>query len=61
MPAGSGLARSNALGYSYGVPERFGAGADAGTPPDSSVYLNVWKKKGENEWRLALAVVKPLR
>jgi ketosteroid isomerase-like protein len=61
VPAGSGVARSNDLGYSYGVLERFGAGADAGTPPDSSVYLNVWKRKGANEWRLALAVVKPLR
>lgn len=59
VPAGSGVARSNDLGYSYGVLERFGEGAAAGTPPDSSVYLNVWKKTGV-EWKLALAVVKPL-
>jgi ketosteroid isomerase-like protein len=61
MPAGSGISKSNDFGYTYGVLEHARAGAAASAAPDSSVYLNVWKRAEGKDWRLALAVVRPLR
>ena len=51
------VARSGDLGYSYGILERRAA-ADA--PPDSSVYLHVWRRVGAKRWKAALVLEKPL-
>jgi ketosteroid isomerase-like protein len=56
-PAGSGASRSGDLGYAYGVRERLKA---AGAAPDTSVFLDVWRREG-NRWRLALAVDNPVQ
>lgn len=50
-PTGFGASRSGDLGYAYGVRERIRASAT----PDTSVFLDVWRRE-KNGWRLALAV-----
>ena len=61
ISAGSGLAESHDLAYSYGVAERLGAAAGSKAPAaDSSVYLHVWRQGGDHSWKLALEVLNPL-
>lgn len=55
-PQGSGAARSADLGYTYGIRQRR-RGAAA---PDSSVYLNVWRRDRDGKWRVSLMVDNPL-
>jgi ketosteroid isomerase-like protein len=55
-PTGSGAARSGDLGYAYGIRERVRAGA----APDTSVYLDVWRREARG-WKLALAVDNPVK
>ena len=55
-PEGAGASRSGDLGYAYGVRERLGA---AGAAPDTSVYLDVWRREG-GKWRLVMAVDNPV-
>ena len=57
-PQGSQVSRSGDLGFTYGVAERF-VSANAAAA-DTSVYLHVWREDGR-AWRLALAVVNPLK
>ena len=57
VPAGSQVAASDDLGFSYGVVERVGARKDQ---PDSSVYLHVWRKEADRHWRIAAIVENPL-
>ena len=55
-PQGSGAARSGDLGYTYGIRLRHLGGA-----PDSSVYLNVWRRERDGKWRVSMMVDNPLR
>lgn len=55
-PQGSGVARSGDLGYTYGVRLRH-----LGAAPDSSVYLNVWRRERDGKWRVSLMVDNPLQ
>jgi ketosteroid isomerase-like protein len=59
-PQGSGLASSRDVGYTYGIAERF-APASAKAPADTNVYLHVWSRDAGGRWRLAVAVLNPLR
>ena len=59
IPQGSEVARSGDLGFTYGLAERYIS--VKGPPADSSVYLNVWRQEDGRFWRLALAVINPLR
>lgn len=54
-PGGVGASRSGDLGYAYGVRERIRASAR----PDTSVFLDVWRRE-KGKWRLALAVDNPV-
>jgi ketosteroid isomerase-like protein len=56
---GSGIASSGDLGYTYGLAERF-VSANAAAA-DTSVYLHVWRQDDGRTWKLALAVLNPLR
>lgn len=56
---GSGMASSGDLGYTYGLAERF-VSANAAAA-DTSVYLHVWRQDDGRTWKLALAVLNPLR
>jgi ketosteroid isomerase-like protein len=47
------LARSEDLGCTYGIVERRRLG---GVPPDSSVYLHVWRRGTGGGWKVALAL-----
>ena len=51
------VAASGDLGYAYGVGERLGPG---GTVADSSVFLRIWRRGRQGDWKLALAVVNPI-
>jgi ketosteroid isomerase-like protein len=55
---GSGAARSGDLGYSYGIREDQVAAAPA--PPDSAVFVHVWRRGRAGRWRMTLAVENPL-
>src|SRR5262252_1870871 len=55
-PQGSGAARSGDLGYTYGIRLR-----NLGANPDSSVYLNVWRRERDGKWRVSLMVDNPLK
>jgi len=54
-PAGHGASRSGDLGYAYGVRERIRASAT----PDTSVFLDVWRRE-KGKWKLVLAVDNPV-
>jgi ketosteroid isomerase-like protein len=56
-PDSQRVARSADLGCTYGVLERR-ASPDA--PPDSSVYLHVWRRGRHGGWQAALVLEKPL-
>ncbi len=56
-PQGSGASRSGDLAYSYGIREWF---SSAGATPDTSVFLDVWRREG-GRWKLALAVDNPVK
>jgi ketosteroid isomerase-like protein len=55
-PLGSGAARSGDLGYAYGVRLRH-----LGAVPDSSVYLDIWRRERDGKWRVSLMVDNPLK
>lgn len=55
-PQGTGAAHSGDLGYTYGVRLRH-----LGATPDSSVYLNVWRRERDGKWRVSLMVDNPLK
>jgi ketosteroid isomerase-like protein len=56
-PQGAGASRSGDLGYAYGIRERTGT---AGAAPDTSVYLDVWRRESSGHWRLVMAVDNPV-
>jgi len=56
---GSGIASSGDIAYTYGLAERF-VSANAAAA-DTSVYLHVWRQENGRNWKLALAVVNPLK
>lgn len=55
-PQGSGASRSGDLGYTYGIRLRH-----IGARPDSSVYLNVWRRERDGKWRVSMMVDNPLK
>jgi ketosteroid isomerase-like protein len=57
-PIDSGVARTGDLGYTYGL--RVDHGPDVNQPPDTSVYVHVWRKTGPGEWKIAAVVDNPL-
>ncbi len=57
-PAGSGISRSADLGYSYGVRED--SPASEGAAPDSTVYVHVWRRSGD-QWKMSAVVDLPIR
>jgi ketosteroid isomerase-like protein len=57
---GSGVAASRDLAYTYGIAGRW-VTRDAKAPADSCVYLNVWRRDPQGRFRLALAVLNPVR
>ncbi len=59
IPEGGEMARSGDLGYSYGVRED--SSAIAGVAPDSAAYLHVWRRLPGASWKLAAAVVNPVK
>ena len=56
-PQDVAASRSGDLGYAYGVRERIMA---AGAPPDTSVFLDVWRREKDGRWRLVMAVDDPV-
>jgi len=56
---GSEIARSGDLGYTYGLAERFVSASAAAA--DTSVYLHIWRQDDGRTWKLAMAVLNPLR
>lgn len=52
------LAKSDDLGFTYGLAEHHLAPNAA--PADTGVFLNVWRLEGSRNWRLALSVINPL-
>ena len=56
-PQGVGASRAGDLAYAYGVRERLAA---AGAPPDTSVFLDVWRRESGGRWRLVMAVDNPV-
>jgi ketosteroid isomerase-like protein len=54
-PLGVRISKSDDLGCTYGLLER------GGEPPDSSVYVHVWRRERDGAWRLALMVENPVR
>jgi ketosteroid isomerase-like protein len=56
---GSGIASSGDLGYTYGLAERF-VSANAAAA-DTSSYLHIWRQDDGRTWKLALAVLNPIR
>jgi ketosteroid isomerase-like protein len=52
-PQAQKVARSEDLGCTYGIVERRRLG---GVPPDSSVYLHVWRRGANGRWKVALAL-----
>jgi len=58
LPQASRVSRSNDLGFTYGLAERYISAK--GPPADSSAYLNVWRLENGKVWQLALEVLKPL-
>jgi len=58
LPQGSRVSASDDLGYSYGIAERL---APRGESPDSSVYLHIWRREADRQWRIAMMVERPLR
>jgi ketosteroid isomerase-like protein len=58
-PAGSGASQAGDLAYSFGTIERFTKRSAAAA--DTSVYLHVWRREPDGRWKLALAVLNPLR
>jgi ketosteroid isomerase-like protein len=56
-PQNSGASRSGDLGYTYGIRQRRRGKA----APDSSVYVNVWRRDRDGRWRVSLMVDNPLR
>ena len=57
IPQGTGASRSGDLGYAFGIREHT---KSAGAPPDTSVFLDVWRR-ARGRWRLALAVDNPVQ
>ena len=55
-PEAQRVSRSGDLGCTYGMLERRAA---AGSAPDSSVYLHVWRREAGG-WKVALALETPL-
>jgi ketosteroid isomerase-like protein len=58
LSQGGRSAKSDDLGYTYGIIERAGRG---GAPPDSEVFLHIWRKNQKGAWQIALAVENPLK
>ena len=56
-PQAQRIARSEDLGCTYGIVERRRLG---GAPPDSAVYLHIWRRDGAGRWKVALALENPL-
>lgn len=52
-PQAQKVARSEDLGCTYGILERRRLG---GAPPDSSVYLHVWRRGADGRWKVTLAL-----
>ena len=52
-PQAQKVARSQDLGFTYGILDRRRLG---GAPPDSSVYLHVWRRGADDRWKVALAL-----
>lgn len=57
-PAGSVVARSGDLGYTFGLAKRRENGPDSPWV-DSDNYLRIWKKQADGSWRIALDVFEP--
>ena len=55
---GATVAKSEDLGFTYGLAEHHLAPNAA--PADTGVFLNVWRLEGSRNWRLALSVINPL-
>jgi hypothetical protein len=58
LPQASRVSRSNDLGFTYGIAERYVS--VKGAAADSTAYLNVWRLESGKVWQLALTVLKPL-
>ena len=65
-PLGGTVAKSNDLGYTYGISEFKPAikpTGKAGTPPlapQSSMFLHVWKRQPTGHWKVVLDIENPL-
>ncbi|HKI03164.1 MAG TPA: DUF4440 domain-containing protein [Thermoanaerobaculia bacterium] len=57
-PAGSVVARSGDLGYTFGLVKRRGNGPDSPWV-DSDNYVRIWKKQADGSWKIALDVFDP--
>ena len=58
-PEGQRVASSHDLGCTWGQAEQRPPGGT--TPADSCVYLHVWRRGADKQWKLALEVLNPLR
>lgn len=58
LPERWGAARAQDLAYSYGLVRR--SLPDPAASPDTSVYFHVWRRNPAG-WRVAIAVLNPLR
>jgi ketosteroid isomerase-like protein len=59
-PEGTRVAVSGDLGYTYGILECRASGQSQAAP-DSSVYLHIWRRGPDRNWKVALALENPIR
>lgn len=62
---GSAVAKSNDLGYVYGISKRAldrpeGSGAVPEPARENSIFLHVWKRQPSGRWKVALDIENPL-
>jgi len=58
-PEGRRIAASGDLGCTWGQALHEAPGGSA--PADTNVYLHVWRKNADHQWKLALEVLNPLQ
>ena len=59
QPIAAEVSGSGDLGYTYGISEFKGSGAD-NSPADSSSYVKIWRKRPGDTWKVALDIAVPI-
>jgi ketosteroid isomerase-like protein len=60
QPTKADVSRSGDLGYTYGVYDFKGSGADGKTVAENGNYLRIWRRQANGKWRVALDLLNPI-